>query len=218
MLTRALIVLLLVLNLGVALWWANRPAPPAPAAEAPAAGVERLQLVAEHDGTLAAPVPAPPTVDHCLRLGPFATAEAAATARAWLQARAVQARPHSDYAGTARSWKVLLPPAADIAAAEAAARRIAAAGFRDWFVIREGEDARAVALGLYRNEGAARERVDALQAAGFPVELVPVGAGPARHWLDVAAPAGLLAADAQAGTAAPGVEPLDCAAFAPAGG
>lgn len=216
MLPRALIVLLLVLNLGVALWWANRPAPPAPAPEAPAPGVERLQLLAEQAGAAAAPPPAPPAIDHCLRLGPFATDGEAAAAQAWLQARAVQVRPHRDYAGTARSWKVLLPPAADIAAAEAAAQRIAAAGFRDWFVIRDGEDERAVALGLYRNESAARERAEALRAAGFAVEQVPVGAGPARHWLDVAAPAALAGAEAQAGTGAPAVEPLDCAAFDPA--
>lgn len=217
MLTRALIVLLLVLNLGVALWWANRPGPPAPPTETPSPGVERLQLVSEQGAAPPATAAEPPAIDRCLRLGPFATADAAATVQTRLQPRAVQVRPHRDYAGTARSWKVLLPPAADIAAAEAAAARIAAAGFRDWFVIRDGEDERAVALGLYRNESAARERADALKAAGFAVELVPVGAGPARHWLDVAAPATLAAADLQAATGAPGIEPIDCAGFEPAG-
>ncbi|HEX2082797.1 MAG TPA: SPOR domain-containing protein [Xanthomonadaceae bacterium] len=47
MLTRALIVLLLVLNLGVAAWWWLRPAPPAPSAPAQLEGVPRLRLVGE---------------------------------------------------------------------------------------------------------------------------------------------------------------------------
>ncbi len=47
MLVRALIVLLIALNLGAAAWWIARPAPPAPAAEALPPGVARLQLVDE---------------------------------------------------------------------------------------------------------------------------------------------------------------------------
>ena len=48
MLIRALVVLLLVLNLGVALWWALRPPVSAQVtASEPAAGVATLQLVSE---------------------------------------------------------------------------------------------------------------------------------------------------------------------------
>ena len=47
MLTRALIVLLLVLNLGVAAWWWLRPSADAPAAVAIDPHVPRLQLVGE---------------------------------------------------------------------------------------------------------------------------------------------------------------------------
>ena len=168
MLTRALIVLLLVLNLGVALWWINRPAPAAPAGEPLPPGVHRLQLVSELPARPEAPPPVAATVvDRCLRFGPFATAAEAGAAREQLAPRVIQVRPYRDYPGDARSWKVILPPAADIAAAEAAAKRIAAAGFRDWFVIRDGEDARAVALGLYRNEASAQERATVLREAGF---------------------------------------------------
>jgi hypothetical protein len=215
MLIRALIVLLLVLNLGVALWWAMRPAPAAPGVEALPAGVARLQLVSEQQGE---PAPAPPfemAVERCLRFGPFADAAAAGAARADLRPLAVQVRPYRDFAGTARSWKVLLPTAG-VEAAEAAAERIAAAGFRDWLVIREGEDAGSVALGLYRNQAAARERVQALQDAGFAAELEPVGAGPARHWVDVAVPAGFDADAAQERIAAAGHAPLDCEGLEPA--
>ena len=214
MLTRALIVLLLVLNLGVALWWINRPAPAAPAVEPLPPGVHRLQLVSELPARPEAPPPvAAAVVDRCLRFGPFATAAEAGAAREQLAPRVIQVRPYRDYPGDPRSWKVILPAAADIAAAEAAAQRIAAAGFRDWFVIRDGEDARAVALGLYRNEASAQERATALREAGFAVETVPVGAGPARHWLDVSVPAGFDAADTQRRIETPG-QPVDCGALA----
>ena len=216
MLIRALIVLLLVLNLGVGLWWATRPTPVPPATDDPPRGVARLQLVSERgDRPPVLPAAAAPVISQCVRFGPF-TEATAATAQSRLRRLGAQVRRHRDYAGTARSWKVLLPPADSMAAAETAASRIAEAGFSDWFVIREGEDARSVALGLYRNEAAARERAETLQDAGFAAELVPVGAGPARHWVDAAAPADFDAAGAQILVAAPGREPIDCAAFAPA--
>lgn len=47
MLVRALIVLLIALNLGVAAWWIARPAPPAPPREQLPLGVARLQMVDE---------------------------------------------------------------------------------------------------------------------------------------------------------------------------
>jgi len=62
MLARALVVLLLVLNLGVAAWWTLR-APPTPApAFVPPTDVARLQLVSEkRPAPSAAPTPAPAT-------------------------------------------------------------------------------------------------------------------------------------------------------------
>jgi hypothetical protein len=53
--TRALIVLLVILNLGVALWWATRADPPPPVDAPLPAGVEPLRLLGE-----AAPGVAPP--------------------------------------------------------------------------------------------------------------------------------------------------------------
>ncbi len=64
MFTRSLIVLLLVLNLGVAAWWSLRPAPAAPPAPAQPEGVPRLQLVGEAGSPPTphpAPAPAPPS-------------------------------------------------------------------------------------------------------------------------------------------------------------
>ena len=101
-------------------------------------------------------------------------------------------------------------------AAEAAVQRVADAGFKDYFLVREGDDARAVALGLYRSETTARERVATLATAGFEAVLEPVGAGPPEHWLDVGAPADFDPAAAQALVAAARIEPIDCGQLAPA--
>ncbi|UOF14089.1 SPOR domain-containing protein [Lysobacter capsici] len=51
MLVRALIVLLIALNLGVAAWWIARPAPPAPPREQLPLGVARLRMVDEPRST-----------------------------------------------------------------------------------------------------------------------------------------------------------------------
>lgn len=62
MLVRALIVLLIALNVGVAAWWVARPAPSAPIEEKLPQGVARLQLIEEGRGatnTVAMPVPMP---------------------------------------------------------------------------------------------------------------------------------------------------------------
>lgn len=218
MLIRALVVLLLVLNLGVALWWLARPSPAASAASAePAPGLASLQLLSEAgaEPPVSTAPAAAPVVSQCLAFGPFVDAARASQAQSRLRARVLQLQPRHEYAGTPRSWKVLLPPAASMGAAEAAAQRVADAGFTDYFLVRDGDDARSVALGLYRGETTARERVTMLAAAGFEAVMEPVGAGPAEHWLDVGAAADFDPAAAQALVAAARVEPIDCARLPP---
>ena len=217
MLIRALIVLLLVFNLGVALWWVARPSTPVAAPAEPASDVASLQLVAEvrRDTAVAPPVVAAVAIEQCVSFGPFADAAQLAEAQAKLQPQVVQLQPRRAYAGTPRSWKVFLPAFSSMEAAETAAARIAEAGFDDYFVVREGDDARTVALGLYRNEATARERIATLAASGFEAELAPLGAGPPRYWLDVGAGAGFDPAAAQALVAAERTETIECKPFAP---
>ena len=84
MLIRALIVLLIVLNLGAAAWWLGRPAPSPEPAPALPAGVARLQLVDE-PAPVATPAVAatvaPPAVAVCFSLGPYTSQSAAAQAQ-----------------------------------------------------------------------------------------------------------------------------------------
>lgn len=193
MLIRALIVLLLVLNLGVAAWWLTRaPSPPEPATPTPT--VPQLELVAAGEPVPAAtaaseaePTNAPTTLERCASFGPFASTNAAADARQRVLALSARVRLREMTAGPYRGWKVWLPPYPTAAAVEAVSERVAAAGFNDRFVVREGRDANSLALGRFASEAPARQHAAALVAAGFPAQAEPIGSGRIQHWLDVAA-------------------------------
>jgi len=241
MLARALVVLLLVLNLGVAAWWTLR-APPAAAPDfVPPADVARLQLVSETKKAANAPAPrvapttapaapaiAPPAAPstpvasavpasaasnaRCYSIGPFANSAAASNAREVLMAVATRVVPREQRSGSsARGWRVYLPSMASLPEAQATAQRITAAGFNDYFIVRQGAEANSIALGRYRNEDSARRRADSLTAAGFAVRAEPLGeGGPSTVWLDLIAKPEFDPARAEAAVQVPARE-LDCA-------
>lgn len=208
MLLRGLLVLVLVLNLGVAAWWALRAPPQALAPPSLPAGVPVLELVGAPAAPATTPVAAPP--ERCMRLGPFPTDDALEAARTAVAGSALWTAVAVQPLEPARAWRVVLPMP-DRAAAQAMAGRIGAAGFTDYLVLpATGPEPSTIALGRYRNEDAARERVARLAAAGFPAQAEPVG----RHalWLDLAAAPG--AAPAVPGA---GARELPCAGL-PRGG
>lgn len=253
MLLRGLVVLLLVLNLGVALWWALRAPPSAPEASPLPPGAVRLQLLSElpadaraaldaapppattlADGdapdatpadTAATPTPVTPdsavadmpvatpepAVQRCIALGPFADAATADAARGRLGAGATSVRARTA-TSTASGWRVMLPAAADRAAAQETVARIAAAGINDYFIVADGAEANSIALGRYRSEQSARQREATLRAAGFPAEAQPLGAATTIHWLDVALAAGTDTAAARTAAGASRADTVDCAA------
>lgn len=257
MLTRALIVVLVILNLGVALWWLLR-GEPAPAPPPAPTGVAQLQLLpgadtgapvaaapatpeapALQDVTPAAPVapaasavaavkaaePTPPAAPaeppasaptaapaQCLSLGPFAdrAAALAAQASAGSSLRSARLREVPD-AGATR-YRVLLPAAASREEAQATVKRIVAAGLSDYYIIAQGEEANAIALGQYRNREGAERRIAAINAAGFSPTLVASGGdGSAQWWLDATLAADGDAAAARQRSGAAQQRSLDCA-------
>ena len=195
MLTRALIVLLLVLNLGVAAWWIVRPEPPAPEFSPAVGGAALLQLVdepvARADSADAGQGPGPTTAAAatCHRLGPFADATAGAEAVAALEPEVATARLRREWPGPPENWRVVLP-AESIEAGTEAAGRVAEAGFDDYYVMREGVDAGVVALGMYRDRARAEVRATDLREAGFTVRVEPFGGGEAEYWVDAMVPPG----------------------------
>lgn len=225
---RALIVMLVALNLGVAAWWAWRPAttaahapasnpapglrlaatmpaaPPAPAAVAP-------QVAAASRPTAPTATPAAPVVEapRCLRMGPFADEGALAAARNAAAPLAARTQPFQR-TRAARGWRVMLPAQADRAAAQAVVERLRAADIDDLYIVADGAEANSIALGRYGSEASARNREATLRAAGFPARAEPLGPGTVQHWLDVQLqPQADDAAARRIGTAAT----LDCAAF-----
>ncbi|GAB3362384.1 hypothetical protein GCM10027431_00420 [Lysobacter rhizosphaerae] len=236
MLVRALIVLLAMLNLGAAAWWIARDPLPPPAPVQLPPGVARLQLVDEgarapapppapSAGIAAAPSPsttavasdvAPPAppAPQCFSFGPFASKGAGSAAAAKLAplvqhvATREQAAPASGH-----GWRVYLPPLPSAEQAQGVAQRIAAAGFNDFFIVREGAEANSIALGRYGGEAAARKRAEALNAAGIAAQVEALGAPDAAStvWLDVTADTGFDPRHAQATIAAAQYRKADCA-------
>ena len=256
---RALIVLLAVMNLGVALWWALRPAPePEPLPEPPA-GASRLLLASEadpqaleaaalaaqstavetgaggadgadetdaladadpdaEDGSIAAAEQAGSPSEStaateltCYRLGPWQQQAQVTAARATLQPR-VQRIVQREVPVDPSGWRVLLPPLASRDLAQATVARLEASGFNDHFIIGQGDEANAIALGRFTAEERARRHQAALGAAGFNARVEPLGGGEPSLWLDVAA----LRLDAEAAriaTQAEQVSEIGCASL-----
>lgn len=169
MLTRASIMLLLVLNLGVAAWWLLH-SEPADTALAPPAGAPRLQLLAEASADrVAALAPARPAIA-------TATPARAAPAAAAIPDAADDPSQCMGPEGASSRWRVYLPRLPSLDAAQAMATRIGAAGFSDYLVMRDGDDANAIALGSYGTRDAAQRRVASLHAAGFPARCARIAA------------------------------------------
>lgn len=219
MILRALIVLLVVINLGVAAWWATRapPAPPRPV-EMPA-GVPRLQLLHESPRPLAArATPATPaaTATQCVSFGPYPTPAALRRAHARVLPQVLRAQVREVTAGEATGWRVFLPPLPTRAEAQALAERMTTAGIDDLLVMADGDQANGIALGRYRSEDTARRRQQDLQAAGFSVQVAPLGDVATEGWIDVAAGTAFDRARVAQDIAAAQAQPLDCATLAAA--
>ncbi|MBK0025177.1 SPOR domain-containing protein [Stenotrophomonas sp. S48] len=278
MLTRALIVVLAILNLGVASWWLLRTEPTRAPAPTPPSGVAELRwlpggtdavavaqtaaapteaLVAREAAPGAAlapadapvvaptatpqpqptaaaplaavakpaaptpPVAAPPAPEkpapetpaappRCIALGPFAdrAAAVAAQGRAGSLLAPARLREQPAASGSAR-YRVLLPAAASRDDAQATVKRIVAAGLSDYYIIGQGEEANAIALGQYRNREGAERRMAAVQAAGFQPRLVASGEA-GQWWLEGQLAAGSEPAQAQQRSGAAQQRSLEC--------
>lgn len=230
MLIRALVILLLVLNVGVASWWALASGPESSAPTGVLPGVEPLQLVTgtvepaattpPRDAPVAPVAPVAPKIVQCGSFGGFDKASAAVAAGKLLQADGLDTGDGSvgvlntavrEVPGSApRSWRVVLPPLSSAEESDTVAKRIAATGFTDYYVIRDGAEANAIALGLFRSESSARQRAKTLSDRGFGAVVKPVGGGPAKHWLDIAADGPFQAEQVRKQVGARRTEPDDC--------
>lgn len=207
MILRAAIVVLLVLNLGVAAWWVAAGDQAARDDTRVTLGAPGLRLVSERvPPAVAAPAAAAPAatpvvppvqaavqsanITQCLRFGPFADSASRDAARAALTASGVASLPRETAARSGRGWKVYIPAFASRDEAKAMGERIKAAGISDWYVMNEGSDANSIALGRYGGEDAARRREAELRGKGIPAQAEALGTVAPQWWLDARLPPG----------------------------
>jgi len=239
MYVRALIVVLAILNAGVALWWAVRPAASPSPPPVLAAGVASLQLLptapaaagiapaAAPAATSSTGIPAKPVAGGAPVPAPMpSTAQAAAVADRCVsfgpwpdQATAEAARggagtllqaPRLREAAEASSFRVMLAGVGDRAAAQAAVAKIKSAGLSDYYIVGNA-DKYDIALGQYRNRQGAERRQSELATAGIQATILPSGGtGASRWWIDARTRADDTALRA---LHAPGQRTLDCAAL-----
>lgn len=185
------------------------------------AGADAGTSVADAPAVAAKPQPAAevapvaasaqPAAAVCVSLGTFADRAQLDAARARAGSTLEQVRARELAAAAAASYRVMLPPAASRQAAQETVKRIVAAGISDYFIIGQGEQANAIALGQFRNRDGAQRRLDKLLAAGFPAQIQPSTPAAARWWLDARLADGVTAARARQATGAERVQSLDCA-------
>ena len=212
---RALLVLLAVMNLGVALWWMAHPSPPPARADAATpAGVPELRLLSEdprHAATAARAEAG--AAERCYRFGPYSEAERLAAARTAAAAVATRvAATTIPGPGDAEGWRVVAPPPPDGDSA-ALATRVVQAGFDDYLLVAEGPEAGSVALGRFGTREAAERRRGALRDAGFDAQVHPVGGS--AEWLQVALPRDADPMALRATLAALQAQPVGCDALPP---
>lgn len=208
MLPRALIVLLLCMNLGVAVWWAAHREPPLPVLPANDAGVPSLTLLSEierparvdaEELTVAPETPGSGSV--CLSLGPFSTPADLRKAMNILMPQVDNIQYREIAAVSMHGYRVYLPAAGSRAKALETARALSAKGISDYYVVTAGDQQDTISLGIFRELGNAEARRDQVAALGYSPAVEARTEPVQQWWIDLAAPAGFDWQTALPGTA-----------------
>lgn len=196
-LLRAVLLLLVCMNLGVGAWWAFHRVPvrqPLPALEPGIAGLTLLRESEHAQLPAAAELDAAPDplegMTTCLSLGPFETPADLRQAMARLMPHAGRIQFRELPATVLRGYRVYLPAAATRAEALASARALAGKGLRDYYVVTAGSQQNTVSLGLFRDLANANQRQAEVAALGYAAIVEPRTEAVPQWWVDIAAPAG----------------------------
>lgn len=198
MLLRAALVILVMLNLSAAAWWAVGPRPRA--ATPPPMHAPQLQLLEEARSATPHAATTPPATGTaaphaatglCLRFGPFAGPSARNGARDALLAIGVEAVAFEDRSGASSGWDVFLPAQPSRADAVELAGKLKAQGIDDVFVMNSGDQANRIALGRFSSEAGAHRRAEELRGKGIEAMVEARGSGAPRIWLNARLPTGM---------------------------
>ncbi len=132
----------------------------------------------------AEPPPSLPPVEYCGELGPFPSRNMAEGFR-----RKLATDPNADVVIESRKGKVdvgywvMIPPLASIEDAEAMYRKLREAGFTDLWLMRKGEHAKGISMGLYTEERYARRHGNNIRKKGFETVIVPKQKNTRLFWV-----------------------------------
>ena len=114
---------------------------------------------------------APPTPARlCVRVTGFDDAEDAGAAEAWLKELGADVGVRQEWREVVKDHWVYQPPLASRERAMAKMKEMRANGVEDIAVIRHGDLANGISLGIYRSTDNMRRRVAALESIGYPVQ------------------------------------------------
>lgn len=106
----------------------------------------------------------------CARVTGFAVAGESAEAAAWLEVMGAAVQQRQDRVEVVRDHWVFYPPLPSRTEAIAKSEEMRAEGVEDIAVIRHGDLANGISLGIYRSTDNMKRRVAALEDMGYPVQ------------------------------------------------
>ena len=195
MFVRLLFLLLLALNVGAGAWllFGRAPEPMLPPATDP--GVPELRLLSESrhaahtvEAPPAAAATAPNSHDACSTLGPFITTVDMRAAMQALSPHVARIQYRGEQVRRSHGYWVYLPAAADREGALDAARRLAAKGIHDYYVVTAGDSQNTISLGLFNDQSNAEKRLAQLQALDFAAKVEQRVETEPAYWVDYAVP------------------------------
>ncbi|MCK7592227.1 SPOR domain-containing protein [Pseudomarimonas salicorniae] len=195
MFARIVVLVLLVMNLGVGLWWWLRPQPAEPVVAASEPGVPALQLLSEQVVASAVPAEAEPVgppqplaepeARDCLELGPWVTQVDVRRAMNVLTPAVNRIQFRETREVIRRGYRVFLASPGSREQALAIARELSARGLSDYYVVTAGDDQNSVSLGLFRDQNNANARLRQVRAQGFDAQLEPRNDELPQYWVDI---------------------------------
>lgn len=195
MFIRLLFLLLVALNLGAGAWllFGRTQRSPPPATDP---GVPELRLLAAtpkvaHVAKASSVVGsnAAKIRETCGTLGPFMTTVDMRAALQTLSSHVARIQYREEQMRRSHGYWVHLPAAPSREAALDEARRLAAKGIHDYYVVTAGDSQNTISLGLFNDQSNAQTRLAQLQALGFAAKVEQrVDTEPA-YWVDYAVPA-----------------------------
>ena len=196
MFVRLLFLLLLALNVGAGAWlvFGRAPEPTLPPATDP--GVPELRLLSETrraaqpvKASIASASTTPDAPDACNSLGPFMTTVDMRAAMQALSPHVARIQYREEQVRRSHGYWVYLPAAADREGALDAARRLAAKGIHDYYVVTAGDSQNTISLGLFNDQSNAEKRLAQLQALDFAAKVEQRVDTESAYWVDYAVPA-----------------------------